>query len=242
MIWGWASLTPIMAILIELTCSKFAIIDEDLEAEINAHQWSFMNGYAVRNIREEDGSRRILYMHEAVMNPPPGFIVDHRGGRTLDNRRENLRVATQRNNLKNKEKYVSNTSGFRGVHLDKKNGRWIARISVDGKKRPLGSFATPEEASKAYEAAAAEHYGEFARHLARVSEPIITKTCPRAGHARNKSGLTGICFDKRTQSWIAVIHRDKKAIFYKRFKTIEEAIEARNAELARLASPPDETP
>ena len=49
---------------------------------------------------------------------------------------------------------ATNTSGFRGVTADKRDGRWIAQICIDGRRKRIGRFDTKEEAATAYIAAA----------------------------------------------------------------------------------------
>jgi hypothetical protein len=97
---------------------------------------------------------------------PDGYRVDHIqhgefGG--LDNRRSNLRLATPRGNSANGRMRANNTSGYRGIHWVARASKWHATIrNIAGKKVHLGYFVTPEEAARAYDAAALEVYGEFA--------------------------------------------------------------------------------
>lgn len=85
--------------------------------------------------------------------------VDHINGNPLDNRRENLRIASPRDNNYNKGLYSNNTSGYKGV--SKRGERYTAYIQVDGKKKHLGYFDDPKEAHEAYCAAGRELYGDF---------------------------------------------------------------------------------
>lgn len=57
----------------------------------------------------------------------------------------------------------NNTSGFRGIWLEKCSGRWVAETSLNNKKTRLGKFSTPEEAARAYDDKAREIHGESAR-------------------------------------------------------------------------------
>lgn len=92
-------------------------------------------------------------------------VVDHESRDTLDNRITNLRDATFAQNQHNRTAQVNNTSGHKGVSLIKKTGRWRADIKANGVPKYLGSFATPEEAAAAYDAAALELHGAFARNV-----------------------------------------------------------------------------
>lgn len=89
-------------------------------------------------------------------------VIDAADADAVNHRRANIRPCTPSQNLANSKIHRENTSGFKGVSADV-NGRWRAQIRAGGKVRNLGRFATPEEASAAYLAAAAAVHGEFAR-------------------------------------------------------------------------------
>lgn len=95
-------------------------------------------------------------------------IADHINHDTLDNRDSNLRTATQSQSAWNRRKKSSNTSGYIGLDFYKRHNKWGARITVSRKRIFLGMFPPTEEgriaAARAYDAAATEHFGEFA-HL-----------------------------------------------------------------------------
>ena len=114
--------------------------------------------YASRKSSRRDGKQRTIRMHTFITG---WGYVDHIDGNGLDNRRRNLRAATSSKNQMNRGMDSDNTSGFKGVHRIRL--RWAAQIGADGRKIFLGSFATPQEAARAYDAAAVLHHGEFAR-------------------------------------------------------------------------------
>lgn len=93
-------------------------------------------------------------------------LVDHANGNGLDNRRDNLRTATPRQSSQNRGLRSDSLTGYKGVSFRPERYRanypYIARIQVDGKRRTLGRYSNPVEAAKAYDAAAREHFGEFA--------------------------------------------------------------------------------
>jgi len=88
-------------------------------------------------------------------------MLDHKKGRS--NRIDNLRIATQSQNLANMDKPRHNTSGYKGVCWHKKAQKWMAYIQVNGKLKYLGLYTDIEEASKAYLEAAEIYFGDFAR-------------------------------------------------------------------------------
>jgi hypothetical protein len=93
----------------------------------------------------------------------PAKQIDHANLDKSDNRFVNLREATQSQNEANKRAYMNNTSGAKGVSWDKRRGKWVANIRRDGRQVHLGYFDTIEPAASAYERAAREINGEFAR-------------------------------------------------------------------------------
>lgn len=86
--------------------------------------------------------------------------VDHKNGNPLDNRWENLRLATAAQNRANCKMKANKPIPLKGVTFHK--GRYMAQLRVQGKKSPfLGYFDTAEEAHKAYVEAARIAHGEF---------------------------------------------------------------------------------
>lgn len=93
---------------------------------------------------------------------PPQWI-DHANLDRGDNRICNLRACTPSQNMHNMNAPSHNKSGIKGVCYDNTNRKWLASIQVDGKPKNLGRYPTSELAAAAYEAAAKNYFGEFAR-------------------------------------------------------------------------------
>ena len=89
--------------------------------------------------------------------------VDHKDLNPINNRWDNLREATHAQNNQNKPMRPDNTSGYKGVTFDKSRNKWAAVIRNNGVQHHLGRFDTAQEAGAAYQRAAREHHGEFAR-------------------------------------------------------------------------------
>ncbi len=104
-----------------------------------------------------------LVAREWVSNPEGKGCVDHRDGDPTNNHHENLRAATQSENLMNKRRRKDGSSAYKGVSFDKNSGKWVVRIKVAGVNKNLGLFKIEREAAEVYNAAAVKFYKEFAR-------------------------------------------------------------------------------
>lgn len=83
----------------------------------------------------------------------PSKEIDHRNTSRDDNRINNLRESTRIFNMQNQRAaHSSSKSGFLGVS-ERPGGRWVARILVNGHKKTIGTFSSPELAHTEYLAA-----------------------------------------------------------------------------------------
>jgi hypothetical protein len=155
---------------IQLTRGYVASIDDADYEMISRYKWHAVTHrtktYAVRKAnkkeREAAGDSRpyvTVYMHEMLCCKN----ADHKNGDSLDNRRENLRQATQQQQNWN-QKPSRGLSRYKGVGWHKATKRWRAYIALNKKHRSLGYFFDETEAARAYDKAAKELFGEYA-HL-----------------------------------------------------------------------------
>ena len=101
-----------------------------------------------------------VFMHRVIAGAERGQKVDHINRDPLDNRRVNLRLCSQHQNLLNKPGNPEALSPYKGVSWHKY--AWVARITLNRKTKWLGYFRSQEEAALAYDEAAREIFGEFA--------------------------------------------------------------------------------
>ena len=101
--------------------------------------------------------RYILGVHEQSIP-----IIDHKNNNRMDNRKTNLRFATQQTNQINRKANKNSSTQIKGVQFNKKTNKYIAVIMINNKNIWLGSFKDKEDAKKAREEAELKYFGEFA--------------------------------------------------------------------------------
>lgn len=138
---------------------EVALVDEADFDLVSKYRWKLLR--APGGLKYAFSSKN-LPLHRLLIQDAPHHI-DHINGNGLDNRRENLRLATARENAANSRMYRTNTSGYRGVHWNKERRKWVASIRDHQKKIHIGAFEHKYQAALAWNIRAKEVFGEFAR-------------------------------------------------------------------------------
>jgi hypothetical protein len=141
--------------------NNIIIIDDEDYDKIKDYTWhinSYKNTKMIyaRSSAKDGG----VYMHRIIMDIHNRIKIDHINGNGIDNRKENLRIATHQQNNFNKKPYVNNKCGLKGVRLDR--GNYVATITYNAVTKYIGSYKIIEEAAMAYDKKALELFGEFA--------------------------------------------------------------------------------
>jgi HNH endonuclease/AP2 domain len=207
--------------IIPINQGKSVLVDL-IDADLASVKW-FLSGdrYASRRT-EQHGKGKHIAMHQIILERKlgrsiqRGMVVDHINGNGLDNRRENLREATQAQNMRNLKLRSDNTSQYKGVRCLGPHC-WEARVN----EQTIGFFDTALAASFAYDKAALEVFGEFAQ-LNHPHEQILSWVPPaRQFGKKSASGFRGVqaCGDR----WQAEIKYKKRRLALGFFDTAEEA-------------------
>lgn len=149
----------------ELLINKGKIVlvdDEDFDKVSSLTWYCTHNGYAINELIRNKKRTRTL-MHRMLLDCPAEKIIDHINSNKLDNRKENLRICSRAENNRNLKIHSKNTTGYKGVHFFKKLNKYQAYISVNYSRINLGYFKLAKDAAMAYNKAAIELHGEFAK-------------------------------------------------------------------------------
>jgi len=144
------------------------IFDTDIIEYISKYKWYLANTNYVVSDYIEDGIRKQMSLHRAVMFIKNNFQddftnIDHKDTNTLNNLFTNLRSCTVNQNMMNSNKQKWCSSKWKGVFWNNHATKWQAQITFNGKKlKILDRFDNEIDAARAYNAAAIKYFGEFA--------------------------------------------------------------------------------
>ncbi len=194
---------------------EFLIDEEDVEM-VGQYDWHIQKaGY----LRAYIGQYQHVLLHRLLLGlTDRKQQVDHINGNKLDNRRENLRITTQQQNSWNMGRRRGKQ--YRGVHKrPDTEGRWVAAITVNRKTILVGAFTTEEDAARAWDHAARQHFGEHAR----LNFPEDNGPPPERVTKKKTSKYPGLFWDKSLDRWVVRLVKNQKRKYIGVFQDEEEA-------------------
>ena len=188
------------------------IVDmEDYEG-LSKFPWYLSQGYA--------STRGNMTMHRMLMGDiPEDHVVDHINNNKLDNRKNNLRIASRAQNSQNKQKKKDTASVYVGV--SRGHGKWQPSC---GKYRfPLTENEI--DAAKTYDICAYQLYGEHAKTNKLITYEEALQFNITDMHSKKKNDLPpGVFCDERNATFYICYSHNKKRLKKRGFKTIEDAV------------------
>lgn len=150
---------------IPLTQGQLAMVDDEDFQFLLGFKWvahkERRRWYASTSV-----NGKCIKMHWLILPTVKPLMVDHIDSNGLNNQRLNLRQVTNSQNCMNQRKQLNRSSKYKGVTFDKATKKWFSQIQIDGNrysKKHLGRFVNEIDAAKAYDAAAKQYFGEYAR-------------------------------------------------------------------------------
>lgn len=144
---------------IRLTRGFSTLVDSEDFERLSVYSWRVLQ--CGNNVYAINGQN--ILMHRLILQCDQALDVDHINGDGLDNRKNNLRVATRRQNLQNKRKNQNASSQYKGVTWDKRRRKWKGQIMLNGVNIDLGRHEHEVTAAACYDVAARKYFGPFAR-------------------------------------------------------------------------------
>ena len=154
---------------IRMAQPMYALVDPEDYERLSKYEWEARRArnspfYAARqDVNRSTRKYTVIFMHREIIEIGDGLFADHINHNTFDNRKANLRTATQTQNNRNRRKFaVPTKSKYKGVYWKPRIKKWVAQIGVDKKVIHLGCFEKEKDAARAYDQAAKKYHKEFA--------------------------------------------------------------------------------
>lgn len=123
---------------------------------VTKYKWGYSNDYVATKV-----ANKRIYLHRLITEATEDEVVDHINHNKLDNRDGNLRRCTNQQNQWNSKMSLNNTSGVIGVTWNKRDKRWVAQMTYNGKGVCIGGYVSKDDAIAARKKAEEEYFGDF---------------------------------------------------------------------------------
>lgn len=197
--------------------------------EINISKSNSSAGYI--QVGYKDGlllAHRVIYCLYHKVDVDPALQIDHENGIRHDNRPENLRLGTHRDNGNNQK--IHREGKLVGCSYSKKTNKWHAMIRTNGKRKFIGAFLTEQEAHDAYNEA--KQLLDAGKSLS-DTPPKPRKARAERTHTNNKSVGRSVCYHKVCKKFMATVKIAGKPLYLGLFTSEPEANEAIDKALAQ---------
>lgn len=224
---------------------KFTIINDDMFDIVNQHKWHLDSKGYVQRFDKKKRIRLHRFIYEYKVGSISKEIIDHKDRNPLNNQINNLREATNKENVLNSTISKTNSVGYKGVKATK-HGTYRVYISNNRKRVYTGSFSTAREAAIAYDIILLENNKTSKEFLlfncpdASLEETESIKQKLKSGkrHNNTSSKYLGVHFvsnqNFKNKPWVARLYFNKKSIYIGHFKTEIEAAIAFNKKSIEL--------
>lgn len=191
-----------MTVQIKLYRSDLTTIVDDEDGDLANRRWSLSRSRNRLYVQGKDEHGRMVKLHKLILQRKIGRplrrreVTDHKNGDSLDNQRENIRLATNLLNRWNVGPANStNRTGYRGVL--KHRNRFQAWIQGGGGRKYLGTYDTAEEAHHAYQRATIERYGAFSPYAEKDEDRAANDQAIRDRVDRDRQAM----YDTAERRW-----------------------------------------
>ena len=225
---------------IGLTHGKVAFVDDEDYPELAGHHWFALRRHsdprheiwvAVRN--ENYG---MVSMHREILGlkRKDGKEVLHINGDRLDNRRQNLVIPGHRI-ISRSRRYGRGKSQYKGVKKDRRTVGWTAQITIDGKQKYLGRFASEADAALAFDVAARKQSGQLAGlNFPDKDVRVPPATLPQALKVGRASRYRGVYWFKAVRKWSVLVRQGGRYSYLGVYGNEEDAARVADAAMLRL--------
>lgn len=223
---------------LELVTGESVLVSEIDYPFIKAgyHLYLDRHGYVQCKLKVKNMGLESSFLHRVITQPPKGreIHVDHINGNKLDNRRENLRVVSAQNNLRNSRKrnYEHMSSKYKGVSWHKKSGFYKVYVKRDfGDNFYAGAFDDEIPAANCYNYYAIKMFGEFVSlndcpYMPKEQWESMKRQKSKTSQYKGVSLVEG--------KWVAQICHESKNMRIGVYKTEIEAVKAYNQKALEL--------